>query len=250
MKKLLKSMKTMYCHNQLSKFMIMKYILLIFLTILFVRCTENDIDTFNAKDVVYFETNEVKYAFAYHPEEEEAKVPIAIQLIGNLSDQARVINFEVDKEKTSANEINYSLPDQFAFGANKDIDTLWVNIKNSEDLKTEEKQLVLTLKSSSDFDVRYPERDTVKIIMNDILGQPEWWDAQVENYFLGTYSDKKFQLFIQVTGISDMTDLSEAHKRAYTLQLKYYLQEQADKGEEFIVREEDGSVMKVKIYGY
>ena len=67
-------------------------------------------------------------------------------------------------------------------------------------------------------------------VISDQISQPAWWTTyatdrynSVEYVFLGEYSDKKYGLLIEVTGVSDWTDLSTDERRVLALQLKRYL---------------------------
>ena len=62
------------------------------------------------------------------------------------------------------------------------------------------------------------------------MSQPDWWDRGIVNDYLGTYSDDKYTLFIIVTNQTDLSEASPAEKRAYTLQFKYWLEDQEKAG--------------------
>ena len=42
-------------------------------------------------------------------------------------------------------------------------------------------------------------------MISDIAAQPDWWTSVVIKSYLGKYSDKKYQLLIEVTGESDFS---------------------------------------------
>ncbi len=50
-----------------------------------------------------------------------------------------------------------------------------------------------------------------------MIARPGWWTTTVETNFLAKYSDNKYRLFIEATGIADMTGLSETEQRAYAI---------------------------------
>ena len=76
-----------------------------------------------------------------------------------------------------------------------------------------------------------------------MISRPEWWDEVVVNSFLGTYSDTKYRLFIEATGIADMTNLSESEMRAYSMILRDFLKKGREEGKEFI--DENGEPINV-----
>jgi hypothetical protein len=52
----------------------------------------------------------------------------------------------------------------------------------------------------------------------------------MESSFLGRYSDKKYRLFMTVTGIGDMTGMEYYDKRYYTLLFKNWLRDEKAAG--------------------
>ena len=89
---------------------------------------------------------------------------------------------------------------------------------------------------------------TIAIIrLNDKITRPDWWDNYIVWDYLGAYTDKKFSLFIEVTGKADLTEASDSDKRVYALQFKYWLQAQKKQGN--TVWEDDGTEMTVPVLG-
>ena len=74
-----------------------------------------------------------------------------------------------------------------------------------------------------------------------IISQPDWWNQDFADAFLGTYSNKKYEEFIKATGVSDLSEMDNSEISALCREFVYYLREQRDKGNE--IREEDGSSM-------
>ncbi len=73
-----------------------------------------------------------------------------------------------------------------------------------------------------------------------MIAQPGWWTATVTNNFLDKYSDAKYRLFIEATGISDMTGLAETEQRAYAIIFRDFLARGRENGEVFI--DENGQI--------
>lgn len=222
----------------------------LFIIIIFASCNEDEIPLYESSDYINLKVdNESEYiqAFSLTPGKNEALVPVIIELIGNISDKDREINYSVVEEETTASSDNYDLPETFTFSKGKHIDTIYVKLLNTEALKQEVKSLTLKLEDSQDFMVGLPTNSILHIKMHDKLAKPNWWDSTIVDEFLGEYSDEKFKLFIEVTGVADFGGKDEDYKRNYSLKFKYYLQRQKDEGNE--VKEKDGSPMTVTIIG-
>ena len=80
------------------------------------------------------------------------------------------------------------------------------------------------------------------IRINNMVSEPDWWDRDIVNYFLGDYSEKKYTKFIEVTGVSDPSGASSDQIRYYSLEFKRYL----EKNPQY---EEDNSLMTVPVIG-
>ena len=65
----------------------------------------------------------------------------------------------------------------------------------------------------------------VKVWFNNLIKAPLWWDKEVEDIFLGEWSQEKFEILVQVTGVFSFEGLSATEKRKYSLQLKEYIEE-------------------------
>lgn len=65
--------------------------------------------------------------------------------------------------------------------------------------------------------------------------------------YLGDYSDKKYTLFIQETGVADLDPNNADELRYYTIIFKNYLLREKDNNR--TVREEDGTEMTVNLIG-
>jgi hypothetical protein len=105
-----------------------------------------------------------------------------------------------------------------------------VKLYRTADLKTDVVSLGVRIENSKDFFAGQVDfRESIWFI-NDSFAQPAWWTTyatdrynSVEYIFLGEYSDKKYELLIQVTGVSDWTDLSDDERRMLALQFKRWL---------------------------
>lgn len=65
---------------------------------------------------------------------------------------------------------------------------------------------------------------TRKVVrFSSLISQPLWWDDVVTESLLGKYTETKFRLFMEVTGVGDLTELSESERWSLARQFKYYL---------------------------
>lgn len=226
------------------------YILLLLIVAGLTSCEKERIPVYDSSDFINLEVeneDEFIHSFSLHPGQTETEIPMVVELIGNVSNIDRIINYSIVDEETTASTENFDLPENFVFKANKFVDTVYLKIKNTEILKTEEKTLAIKLEDSKDFSVKIPTNSIFRIKMHDKLARPNWWNSTVESEYLGDYSDEKFILFMQVTGVSDFTSMDEAHRRSYSLKFKYYLKKRKDEGNPAL--ESDFSEMEVTVIG-
>ena len=227
----------------------------------FAACSKEEVPIYDAdkSNFILFTNPEESYSvfsFSFHPEVEAGaayEIAIPIEIMGMTKDYDREYKVSIVDTMTTAKQgTHFTLPEKCVFRAGQFDDTLFVKLYRVADLKTTEVCLALRLENSSDFIAGQPEYRTNIIYINDKISQPEWWNSSVNQYFLGYYSDKKYELLIKVTGVSDWTDLSDGERRVYALQLKRYLaKEKAEGRTVYEEPDETGYVeeMTVKILG-
>lgn len=222
------------------------YLLFIVLVWGVTACQRDDIKVYNSADYIQFEKSVVDSSlctFLVSPNLSELRFPVAVDVVGLSTQQDREYKVEVMDELTNASAVNYDLPERFVMKAGCVKDTMWITFKNSQELKVAPQRLAIRLVESEDFELGQIEHRGNIIIVSDVVTKPVWWGEIMEYYFLGTYSDKKYRLFIQETGILDLdpNDLNEC--RYYTLIFKNYLKQKKDEGTP--VLEDDESEMYV-----
>ena len=104
---------------------------------------------------------------------------------------------------------------------------------------------MIRLETTSDLAIGKLENSVAILQFSNPVDRPEWWDSNVEQYYLGTYSQKKFVLFLQVTE-ADLTGASDSEKRAYALEFKQYLIDHRGEPETI---DENGQPMTVPVLG-
>ena len=82
-----------------------------------------------------------------------------------------------------------------------------------------------------------------KIIRFSALkSRPLWWNDKITDEYLGPYTEKKLDVFMEITGVGDLTGLDENRIRSLAVQFKYKLIEEAEKGN--IIQDENGPMYK------
>jgi hypothetical protein len=155
----------------------------------------------------------------------------------------------VDRQFTTAVEgTHFKLPEKTTFKPGAMRDTLPVTFYRTTDMKTNAFRLVLRVEENDAFKLGQLQYQYKVFIVHDKIAQPGWWTTAVSNSYLGQYSDLKYQKFIDVTGIADMTGATPSELRVRALQLKYWLDEyKVLNGRPML--EENGDEMTVPVNG-
>lgn len=187
-------------------------------------------------------------SFLFYPDADELDIPLSIEISGIALDQDQTFTLTVNEKRTTAIEgKHFILPEKTLIRAGHVIDTCWLKLKRTPDMQTEEFCLVLQIESNNAFELGQAEKTSAIIRINDKIAQPKWWNDDIYWYYLGDYSDKKYSLFIDLTGIADLSSISDGEKRSLCLKFKYWLESQKNAGN--TIREEDNSEMTVPVLG-
>lgn len=213
-------------------------------------CKKDEIMRYDAGDHVQFNksyTDSSMFSFLALPNENEAQAPLVIELVGKPSDKDRQYKISVVKDQSTATPQHYSLPGTFTLKANHTTDTAWITVKKLPDISVKPVRLVMMIESTDE--LKYGQVDYCVSILNisNVIARPDWWNQNVEWYYLGEYSDKKYKLFIQVTGLSEINSADIDAVRYYTMKLKSYLLQEKDAGR--TVYEDNGQEMIVEMIG-
>jgi len=218
----------------------MKYkIIIIAISVLAILagCKKDEIDIYNGNTYIYFdrEGEDVQeYSFAFHPGIDLDTVPLIVKLIGYPTDYDREIGLVINESKTTADAADYWLPSEFVLRAGSHIDSIPLVLYKSEKLKESKFTLYLEIKDSEELRSGPVPNCFAQIVFSDMLAKPDWWDEVVVTNFLGKYSDEKYRLFIEDTGIADLTGMSESAMRAYALIFRDFLKKGREEGKEFV----------------
>jgi hypothetical protein len=211
-------------------------------------CSKDAVDQYGEVNYIYLandsadieEIDSLEYSFAFHPGAEKDTVPVLVKLVGKLSNQDRPIGLAVEASHTTAIASDYELPDPMVLRAGRAVDTIQLVLHKSDRLKTQKFRIRLMLKENEHFLLGPPDNRYIDITFSDMIGRPSWWNSIVETNFLGKYSDTKYRLFIEATGIADMTGLSEGEQRAYSIIFRDFLARGRENGA--VYEDENGMI--------
>ena len=214
-----------------------------------IGCSTDNIDLYQSDGYISFVNKEVDtlmISFFLLGNLQEYDLPVAVRFTGDPLLEKEAISLSVTKEGTTADTKFYDLP-QPEFQAMSHLDTFYVKLKNFPELQQKTVTLCLELAENENFKLgdRYYRRMHLKI--NDNVAKPSWWTPDVETYYLGGYSDKKFRE-LMTAAQPDLSKVDEGLIRTWALKLKYHLEERASSplGP---VTEVDGSLMSVPVRG-
>lgn len=211
-------------------------------------CSKDSVDEYGDIAYVYLvnkdtDTSSVKpieYSFAFHPGADKDTVPLLVKLMGKLKDQNRSIALTVDASQTTAIASDYELPRTIELRAGHAVDTIALVLHKSDRLKTGKFKIRIALQANEHFVLGPLANRFVDITFSDMIARPGWWTTIVETNFLAKYSDNKYRLFIEATGIADMTGLSETEQRAYAIIFRDFLARGRENGE--VYEDENGQI--------
>lgn len=213
-------------------------------TALFAACKKDSIDVYNSGRYVQFVSDirdSIPFSFFYYLDKNEVSIPLPVKLVGQLAQQDQTYHIEAVPGESTAAASNYSLPAAQVFKKGVTRDTAWVTVKRTPDLDTKDLRLVLRITGSDALTPGQTEC-TYKIIrITAQVSKPAWWDNNMNTYYLGRYSEKKFRLFMQVTGVGDLAPYDNNQRLVLMLQFKYYLIREKENGTPVYM--EDGADM-------
>ncbi|MES1250309.1 MAG: DUF4843 domain-containing protein, partial [Chitinophaga rupis] len=213
-------------------------------------CKKDNIKLYKGDSYIQFSKNYVDsslFSFLALPDKDQALTPMPVELVGNPVDKDRTYKIQVVKELTTASAANYSIPDSFTLKAGHIIDTAWITVKKTPDIAVKPVRLVLQIASSNDLKTGQSDYAVSILYISNVIAKPDWWDEDVIDSYLGDYSDKKYKLFIQVTGLSDLDPNNPGQLEYYTILFKNYLLREKDAGR--TVYEDNGTEMTVALIG-
>lgn len=208
----------------------MKNYIILFITIVSIlglfSCSEDEIDVYGTVNYLTFDKNSEKdslfVSFFFNPGKDEIKVPLILNINGPILNKDKVFNLSVDDSSTAESN-DFILPKETVFKANKVSDTIFITLKKSPKLDNDTCSIFLKINDSDNFKKGIIEYCTKKIYFTNVVAKPLWWNDEIVNVYLGKFSAVKFNLFCEVIGISDLSDIKPSLIRSYSLKFKRYL---------------------------
>ena len=219
------------------------------LALFWIGCDQREIPLYDtAEYYIEFENETVDstiFTFIYYPNDEYYDMPIGVKVAGVAPDRDLTYTLHVDEEFSTATSAHYSIPETMTFQAGRYHDTCYVRLNKTADLEENEVRLVLRLDATEDMGVGKLENAIAIIRFSNMVARPDWWDSDVEQYYLGTYSQKKFILFLEVVD-TDLSEATDSEIRNAALRFKQYLIDHEGEPETI---DEDGQPMTVPVLG-
>ncbi|KIO44217.1 MULTISPECIES: DUF4843 domain-containing protein [Sanguibacteroides] len=249
-----------------------KHLFSLFLSIAigFYACSEQETILFQGIHEIYFQkfyVNEVypgtaeadstELSFFFYPSgTQEIYAGLTVNLSGMLLTSDIQFGLKVVPGETTANPDEYDLDDSYTFHANTTgenateiLDTIRVKLLRSDRLDElpDGVRLVVELVPTDKVLLGQLERRRAKIIIKAAAVKPDWWTQEVEINLLGTYSQKKYKLFLDHADkkLEMSADLIKDHPdRAIRLAMlfKQWLNEQNP-----AITEDNGTLMSVPL---
>lgn len=212
-------------------------------------CQKDEVEAFTGEHSLFFERwqriseNEriridtAVYTFADYFGQDEMVHSFTLKLIGDLLSEDTEYSVTVVDSLTTATSDQYTLPEHPLFRKDRGTDTLEVIMHRVASLEGKEVYVTLRLEANANFKVGYVGYTDVKLRFNNVEGKPTWWTQEVEDIYLGVYSDKKLATIFEANpGFMTFVGLSVTEKRKVALNTRKYIK---DNG----IAEEDDSEM-------
>lgn len=236
--------------------------------LIFTSCEEKGL-LINSNDTAYlrFANDMTKdtttVSFKMYNEGEDAEIPIEVSVSGQIQEEDLHFNVSADAGLTTLSADLYVLPTDCRIRKGLLTDTIYITLKNDPILKTETKILALQVVEADAVKQGDRSYSRALISITDRLFKPDWWsvnDAGTEDFpgnsvdwfYLGEYSEKKYQMFLDELKKDDVVFDGKDKQvlRKYSLRLKNTLKQMNEgKPMEDWVKDEYGNVITVEVAG-
>lgn len=233
-----------------------KNIILSLILVSIFSCTEIGIEAYNESNYLSLTRgikDTTRLSFFFLPSD-EVDYPIEVNLIGKTLDRDMKYKIAIDKTVTNAPDYIFKMPTEFIFSKGQLKDTFYIRLTNTEELKTKEYIIGYHVVDTEVIRATGALLGRSIMTISDKATRPAWWTTieemlplggSFEQTYLGKYSDLKYELFMEVTGIIDMGVLSNEDKRINSIIFKRWLKKQNPA----IFDTANGEVMKVTVIG-
>lgn len=231
-------------------------VILCLLAMGFVSCEEIGLEE-NSNTITYlgFEKDctkdSVAVSFLFYPEG-RVDYPLVLNILGKVPEQDAEYTLSVFKDSSTLDAKNYDLPEKFTFRKGLLTDTAYITLTNSEELSSGNFILWLQVDENDTFKKGPRVHQKIKLLVTDKVTRPVWWpeDDIVEWYYLGLYSDKKYELLLEVTHQADFGEASMTERRILALKLKRYVEEwNAAHPDDILMDEDNDQPMTIPVAG-
>lgn len=228
------------------------YIVLFCVFACFFSCSYEKLTEYNENEsYIYFsksiESDSIMLSFFFHAGD-QVKLPFEMSVSGLVPKQDIIYTVSAYGKGTDADPKLYDIPQSFTFRAGQTKDTAYIVFNNAPELKTQSYRLTLQIDAGKDYLLGPKVKRMARIWLMDKPSRPDWWEegGRVEIAFLGKYSVKKYRLFMEVTGVSDLSEKNSSQKRLLALRFKKYLKEEEKAGRP-VMDEENNEKMTVTV---
>lgn len=233
-------------------------------------CEKEEIEAYKDTDNIYFSraifplyTNgplidSTGFSFGFDNAAITERVfPLAIRVQGKVSEVDRKVKLTVDPTSTAVLGTHFIFPENIVMRAGKELDTVFIKVLRTPDMKNTDLTLVLNLEENDFFTTKMQSRVTniltgktinfvrFKLSFNDKLSTPVGWQSGM----FGVFSAKKFFLMCELMNLEPemfnqtpgSTGLSIPEVQYYQNFMRRYLADQKASGN--IIYEENGNEM-------
>ena len=203
-------------------------------------------------------------SFKVYNEGEDAKIPIEVVINGKIQESDLPFTVSADKERTTLPDELYELPSDCKIRKGLLLDTIYVILKNAPLLAEETRLLALQVNEGEGLKQGSRTYARALIAVTDRLFKPDWWAVNdigtednpinlAESYYLGPYSEKKYQMFLEELKTDNVVFDGKDKQvlRKYSLKLKNTLKRlnAGKENKEDWVKDENGLVIEVVVAG-
>jgi len=227
----------------------MKKILIYTFLIIFIiiSCKEEKVELYNSENYISFtnsSTDTIVLSFFLLGNLDEVDYPVVVEYIGIPVETNKEFIVKSDEANSTYSKDYVTFKEEGTFGGMKHLDTLYINFKNYDELKTETKIFTLCLKENDDFILGDKNYRKITFKINNNVAKPDWWDQNVERYYLGEYSDTKFRKLMEYVE-PDLSKVDESWIRNWALQFKTVIDRNIEAGTP--ITEDDGNPMVIPV---
>lgn len=175
-------------------------------------CSEEGLLT-NSNDTAYiifdkdFTKDTTTVSFKMYNESEKPRIPISVKVFGQVQKEDLHFHVTVDESRTTLAPKLYKLPEDCVIKTGQEEDSIYVELDKSAEMQTQTFLLALQVVEEGKVKQGTKEYSRAIISVTDRLFKPDWWsvnDAGTEDnpgnsvdwYYLGDYSEDKYQLFL------------------------------------------------------